>query len=684
MSRLYGRDVLLDDLVPRLVGCRRKHEHEDVEQVHRDDPPALLLTGPHGSGRTAVLDKLYRSYRTRIPVAQVDCAQARESASGEALVANTSPGADFLIDAARGLCAPVAGERKRLQLPRLWTGLVAVCAWRFGDAKEQEAAQGRVRRLLTGCGLADESTTAAGSWVRDVNAGLPNVLDREELKPVVDASVELFTGRYLTKKGQADGVLSFYAERPGVRRGEAPLFALSRAFHQGDDLRRVAEASLAAALLEDLRARYGTRWMRFNRPPRPLLLLDNVQSTPGTLLLNQLLTHRAKGARDPLIVVAAARGSARHRSRPDATERNLEQVAGGAADWRRPETGTPSAGLITVELPPLERDDIVAMLSDAAPSLRGELPRVVRRFTQGSPLGCGLLTEAVQAHPHSAATPGLDVGALQLDGQSVTRQIAARLVPDPELRRNLTLFSVAQDNAAARALAAEYLSTAPDRMAVETARGHLRAEYGAQAPRPFVTDPFLRAVLVLELRRRRAQSTPSAPTWYGLHQLLHDYHASARQPIDALHHALAGGDAGHVVTRLYERFTSPDTAEQWLRDLWHVASAPHPPPRAAWTEDCWDKASGKSGTQSAEDDVLRSIRRLLHAVWLAADPLTSPDEKLCDRIRFDLELLSGRHATGAGTLFDAAQEWHDDLRELRTPSSALPVLGSEGSQGELH
>ncbi|MEB8339395.1 ATP-binding protein [Streptomyces endophyticus] len=681
MSRLYGRDVLLDDLVPRLVGYPREEEHGDVEQVHRDDPPALLLTGPHGRGRTAVLDTLYRSYTARIPVAEVDCAQG--AGAGEGLVGNTSQGADFLIDAAGGLCSPVAGERKLLQLPRLWTGLVAVCAWRFGDTGEQEAAQDRVGRLLTGCGLEARGSPAADRWVRDVNDRLPNVVAPEELQPVVDASVNLFTERYLTKKGQADEVLAFYAGRPGTRPDESPLVAHSRAFHQGGDVRELAEASLAVALLEDLRARYGTRWMRFNRPPRPLLLLDNVQTPPGARLLDQFLTHRVKRAGDPLVVVAAARGSARRRSLPDATHRTLEQVSGGAVDWQRPETGTPSAGLITIELSRLERQDIVTMLSDAAPSLRGELPRVVRRFTQGSPLGCGLLTEAVRAAPSSAATPGLDVGALQLNGQSVTRQIAVRLVPDPELRRNLTLFSVARDSAAARALATKYLPAAPDRAAVETARSHLRAEHGAQAPQPFVTDPFLRAVLVLELRRRRARPTRSVPTWSDLHELLRIHHERARQDIDALHHALAGGDAGHVVNSLYERFVRPGGAEQWLRDLWQVASAPHPPD-TNWARDCRDKAGGKGGTEPAGDDVLRSVHRLLHAVWLAADPLTAPDEKLCERIRFDLELLSGRHVTGAGTLFDAAQEWHDDLRELRTPASARPAPGPEGSHGELH
>ncbi len=68
MSRLYGRDVLLDDLVPRLVGLDAK-QPELVRQAHPDDPPALLLTGPHGSGRTAVLNALFDAYRTRLPVA---------------------------------------------------------------------------------------------------------------------------------------------------------------------------------------------------------------------------------------------------------------------------------------------------------------------------------------------------------------------------------------------------------------------------------------------------------------------------------------------------------------------------------------------------------------------------------------------------------------------------------------
>ncbi|MGP3775869.1 ATP-binding protein [Streptomyces sp. SDT5-1] len=679
MSRLYGRDALLDDLVPRLVGHPREDGARDVEQVHRDDPPALLLTGPHGRGRTAVLDALYRSYSGRVPVAEVDCAQG--AGSGDGLVGNTSQGADFLVEAACGLCSAVAGERKLLRLPRLWVGLVAVCAWRFGDTAEQDAAQERVRRLLTGCGLAEAAV--ADDWVRDVNDRLPNGVAPEELQPVVDASVELFTERYLTKKEQAGDVVAFYAGRPGTRRDESPLVAHSRAFHQGGDLRELAEASLAVALLEDLRARYGTRWMRFNRPPRPLLLLDNAQTPAGAHLLDQFLAHRAKQPGDPLIVVAAARGSARRRSFPDATHLTLEQVTGGAADWQRPETGTASAGLVTVELPRLDRHDIVTMLSDAAPSLRGELPRVVRRFTQGSPLGCGLLTEAVRAAPNTAATPGFDVGALQLNGQSVTRQIAVRLVPDPELRRNLTLFSVARDTAAARALAAAYLPADPDRAAVETARGHLRAEHGAQTPRPFVTDPFLRAVLVLELRRRRPQPAGTTPTWHALHELLRAHHERAGQHIDALHHALAGGATGHVASSLYERFVEEGDAEQWLRDLWQVATAPHPPD-AGWARDCWNKAGGKSGTEPVGDDVLRSVHRLLHAVWLAADPLTAPDERLCERIRFDLELLSGRHVTGAGTLFDAAQEWHDDLRELRTPASALPALGPEGSHGELH
>ncbi|NLU76168.1 ATP-binding protein [Streptomyces sp. HNM0575] len=621
-----------------------------------------------------MLDALFASYRTRIPAAKVDC--ARDAAAG-AMVANTSQGADVLTDAVCGLCSPVTGQ-KRVRLPRLWTGLAAISAWSRGDQQEQGAAQARMRRLLTECGLVPDGAPEASSWVQDVNGTL--ALGDGDLAPVAEASVKLFTERYLNRR-QARDVRSFYAGRLGPDRAAQPLYELCRYFHLGDDLREESEASLAAALLEDLKAHY-SGWVQLNRTPRPLLLLDDVHAAPGSRLLQQLLTHRAQGARDPLILVASARGGARRRGGPDAAVRTPAQVAGGASGWERPATGSPSAGLIAVDLPPLERNDIVTMLMAADPPPRPELPRAVRRFTQGSPLGCGLLRDAVVADPRAASTAGHDVGALQLSGQSVTRQIVARLVPDAQLRRNLVLFSVAQDDAAARALADAYLSTDPERAAVETARSHLRAEHGA-AGRPFVADPFLRAVLVLELRRRRPEFTDAQQTWSGVHELLREHHADAGQPLDALHHALAGGDAAHVAQRLAERFPPPTPAQEWLRDLWHVASAPHPPD-PGWAGECRTVATGAPGTEPAGDDVQRSVHRLLHAVWLAADPLTAPDEALCGRIKWELEFLSGRHSTGAGTLYDAAQEWQEELRELRTPPSALPAPDPEGSHGENH
>ncbi|MEU7647929.1 ATP-binding protein [Streptomyces huasconensis] len=676
MSRLYGRDVLLDDLVPRLVGLDAR-QPELMRQAHPDDPPALLLTGPHGSGRTAVLNALFDAYRTRLPVARVNC--ARDAGPAGAMVANTSPGADLLTEMACGLCAPVTG-RKRVQLPRLWTGLTAVSAWTRGDQREQAVAQTRMRRLLTECGLAPENSPAADNWTQDVNETLP-VGDQGDLTPITEASVRLFTGRHLNRR-QAREARLFYAGRLGPGRDEQPLSELCRSFHLGDDLREEAEASLAAALLEDLRAHH-SGWARLNHVPRPLLLLDDAHTAPGARLLEHLLTHRAGGARDPLVVVAAARGAARHRAGPDAAVRTLAQVAGGASGWQRRDTGTWSAGLIAVDLPPLERNDIVAMLMTTDPPPRPELPRAIRRFTQGSPLGCGLLRDAVAADPGAAGVAGHDVGALRLAGQPVTRHIADRLVPDAQLRHNLVLFSVAQDGAAAHALADAYLDSDTQLAAVATARGHLHAEHGTGARRPFVSDPFLRAVLVHELRRRRPQATQPPRTWSGVHRLLLAHHEAAGQPVAALHHALADDDAAYVAQRLATLFASPMSAGQWLRHLWQVASAPHPP-RPDWAGTCRAVATGAPGTEPAGDFVQRSVHRLLHAVWLAADPLTAPDETLCGRIKWELQFLSARHATGAGTLFDAAQEWHDELRELRTPPSALPVPGPEGSHGESH
>ncbi|MCX3062757.1 ATP-binding protein [Streptomyces beihaiensis] len=681
MSRLYGRDVLLDDLVPRLVGLDA-NEPKLLRQAHPDDPPALLLTGPHGSGRTAVLDALARAYQARLPVAEVNCADGGDATA--AMVANTSPVVDILTDAACGLCAPITG-RKRLRLPRLWTGLAAVSAWTRGDAREQGVAQARMQRLLTECGLADDGDPRAGSWAQDVGA-LVALGDRSDLAPIADACVRLFSDRYLHRR-QARDVQSFYASRLGPGRDAEPLAELCRAFHLGDDLREESEASLAAALLEDLRAHY-SGWTHFNQTPRPLLLLDDVHSGHGSRLFGQFLAHRAQGARDPLVLVAAARGDARHRAGPDAAVRTLAQLAGGASGWRRPETGTPSAGVVALELPPLDRGDIVAMLMAGDPPPRPELPRAVRRFTQGSPLGCGLVRDAVAADPRAADLPGHDVGTLRLAGQPVTRRIAARLVPDAELRRGLVLFSVAQDDGAAHALADTFLTSDAQQAAVAAARIHLRTEHGAAADRPFVADPFLRAVLVHELRRRSPAPTEDPPqTWDAVHATLRDHHAGAGDPVAALHHTLALGDADEAVRGLTDLFAPPTTAEEWLRHLWHVASAPHPP-RPEWAEECRRIARGAPGTESAGDYVRRCVHRLTHAVWLAADPLTAPDGTLCGRIKWELEQLSGRHVTGAGTLFDAAQEWHDELRELRTPPSALPAQdrgpGPGRSHGESH
>jgi hypothetical protein len=680
VTRLYGRDTLLTEVVPQLVGLHA-HRPELVAQANRDDPPALLLAGPHGSGRTAVLSELARWYRDRLPVALVDCARGSDgaAAAGGAAVANTSPGAELLTDVARGLCGPVH-RRRRIRLPRLWTGLAAVTAWNPGDTQEETSARDRMRRLLTGCGLEEEGSPEADRWVADVHGALPAGAPND-LPTIAGTAVRLLTSRGYVSNDQAHRAAEFYTEQLGSDRATAPWNRLCRAFRAGEDALEETEASLAAALLADLDAHYG-RLARFNRLPRPLLLLDDAHTAPGTRLLGQLLTPRAAGVRDPLIVVAAARGGARHPGRPDATVRTLAQLAGGTGTWRRPDTRTPSAGIVAVDLPPLGRSDIVTMLMGLDPPPLPEVPRAVRRFTQGSPMGCGLLRDAVEEDPRGRAASGHELAGLELGGRAVTRRIAERLVPDAVLGGYLRLFCVARDAAAAQALAARYLSTDPrSGAAVATVRSHLRAEHGARPAEPFVADPFLRAVLVHELRRLGPGSARPAESWTELHALLRGHHEEAGQPVEAWHHALAGGTADEVSAGLALRLGSGVSPGQWLRDLWLVASAPHPP-GGAWAERCRAVAKAEPGTEVEGDDVRRSVHRLLHAVWLAAEPLTVPDDTLCGRIKWELELLSSRHSTGAGVLFDAAREWHDALRDLRTPSSALPAPGSEGNPGE--
>lgn len=696
--RLYARDPVLHALVPRLVGLARD-KRELVAREHRDGPPAVLLTGRHGMGRTAVLDALEEAYRGRLPLGRADAGDAEtdpEHWTGF-VASNTSAVVELLV---RLVCdlAPGSAAAAALRFPRLLPALFAVSGWHRGSEQEQAVARDRVGRLLAAHEpVRGQETESRGTqWVAAVSRALADVepqQDQPDLEPVADAVVHQYFTQHV--RGRAARAVQQWhlARAEGAADGNAALARLCLRFHQGGAFRNSVERTLMAAFLEDLGDAYGT-WQRVNRTPVPLVLLDNAHTEAGGHFLDLLLDHRAGtgAAGDPLVVVATGLHDSRA-AYPDASHSELPELV-ERSGWRRTVPGSPSAGLLLIPLAPLGVDELLLMLDQAADRpapLHPHLPRAVHALTRGHPAAGRLLCEAATRHagdrPAAPADPAQLLDLPTEDGRAVAEVLLEQLIPQPQFRARLTLLALARDRAAAQALAEQQAVPHADLLPAATAARYLEEESwtrdlpDGEAPGPsaaaasasasteearfFVPDPFLRDLLVHEARRG-CEAAPPGGRWHDLHTLLREHHearaAAARGPeadahrADALRHLLAVGEEDEVVIRLAGHFTDGEAA-RWLGILRHVATAPRPP-HGTWTDERVETARGTHDRRLAEaDDVRRSVNRLLHALWYLAETYAEPTAELADGIRSELVFLSMRHSSGHAALNRAAQTW---------------------------
>ncbi|MBN0046613.1 hypothetical protein JS756_21395 [Streptomyces actuosus] len=702
-SRLHGRGALFDaepaGLVPRLVGVR-PHELRAVEPqecASQEELPLLVLSGGRGMGKTAVLQETFSAYQVtrpgrqlrHTPLALIDCeqeafARPRPEQAPEAW----SPVSQALLMLAEQLGERVkhAGE---VVFPRLMAGLVAVAAsgWRDADAE-------RIRRELSRILLLNEGgagiTGLAGRWAGRVVSKVIAATSGQApfVAAAIEATLESVTEGFAGRRRQKSS--TWYRTYPNAGgNAQRGLILLSQHFRAGSPSREHAERRLVRALLADLTEAYTGLGSRLRRLGRPLILLDNAHTGPGPGLMEAVLRDRAEGFADEVAFVVAVRGPD-HPVLHGAPRLELAEVA-RRTDWR-PDT-SPASRALVVPLPRLSADDtlhIVGAVCETA-GTPAELPRATHRLTGGNPLGIDLLAEAARQHPQRADSLGrLLVTPLAGErgpgeARPVYSALLEKLVPGDRLEE-LTVLAAAHDLESAVALADARLPADFGSAGVRTLQARLAAEGLPSVPGHFAGDPFVRTLLLLRLH----DGQDGHGKWREVHETLIAHYSpdgdadSPGDPAQArhrLHHELCLGDTSGAVAHLRDTFSTLD-ARIWLDTLCFLAAAPYfhahdedgrdfdrPDDRRAAT--ALDHAGTRQPAPEGTDPVLHQrVRRLLHAAWQLSDPLVLPDERVCERMRFELLQLCDLREEGGALLWQAAQEWPRDARAgrpLRTP-----------------
>ncbi|MFI5662020.1 hypothetical protein [Streptomyces sp. NPDC051684] len=197
---------------------------------------------------------------------------------------------------------------------------------------------------------------------------------------------------------------------------------------------------------------------------------------------------------------------------------------------------------------------------------------------------CDAVVHKARGEEWVAAEELLDLDHPGGAGESVIRRLLDTLVGS-ENHDELCLLSLAWDREAAEQLAERWVPrTIDDLAAADGVAAQLERERWSRGPgsRPFITDRFLRALLVHQMRSGRGAGGVG---WGDAHGLLAQHHRrraegrSGRAGRDEwarfLWHRLAGGETQEVVDRLHAEFGRPEgDALEWLRALRTVAHAP--------------------------------------------------------------------------------------------------------------
>ncbi|MGW1376648.1 ATP-binding protein [Streptomyces sp. NPDC002446] len=622
-----GRDRAVERYVQELL-VRRPGSRPEL--------PATLLLGPRGSGKTTVLRHL-ADWGRRAPVARLDLAALGQE--------GRKP-----IDVLAALVFQLNEEKK--DFARLWFpafGLLAIAVAARVDAADRDAAVRQMEEALVGPPssrtevinqLATYAATVLGAPTA-VTAALPLLPEWRRHWARLRVRWQLARIRRRSRgAGSVDGFLIDLNQRYGDRE-EAE--------------RQRAEAVLFDAFLDDLRRAYGSRGGDKRRTTQCLVLLDNVDSPLGNDFLKALLDARRKsGVPDPLLVLATAG------SYPEA----LESFAFGGprrpgalpGRWPAEEEGfVPERvvkGLVVGRLRDLARHEVEQQAEEVLRSAgrRAPVPAadngvqwlgwVVHELTRGHPAGTALLLAALLEYPAETAWEERLRQALQPSSDLVDA-LLERLLPigaSEELTQALAHAAAAADLAqtqAGRVLwdesSARVQEEFNDFCADVLRTMHLDSEDEEADGRTETPHPLLRFLLLRRLAAIAEDGPPGTVRgWRPVHDALRERAAAAGEEGNAAYHALAGGDLAAAAAYLDEAFDR-FAPEGWCAELCRLRRAPLAGAGGALDRPLWERYERlvEHLNDGAVEQRLRTITRLLAAVWIGPEP---PDDPRTDRV----------------------------------------------------
>jgi hypothetical protein len=588
-------------------------------------PPLLLLLGPRGSGKTALLRRLGSQLGDGAPTAWLDFARDPDA----------SP-LTVLLEITRGFSLRVARVGV-IQFPLLKVAFSALSL----DPDDKATAAEQLERRLSGA--EKQSTQVLRDMVQQSGKLLPpeqqSVL--AETATVVSWLLSGISGRRRHKH------LHWYAAMLGPGDGTelGPLLALHdlwRSDEPGD--RRRVWTVLCSAMLADLRADFNDfSWRHGQRTTNCLLLLDNTDTAAGMSLLEALAEcRRADPAQvDPLVVVAV-QGTT---PVPDlavgvpipATGEEMQHAAWLAAARRRDH---PSPWC-TVSLTDLAEDHVRALVKSAVFGKARRDAEFVHALTGGHPDATAGLARGL-----GLADGGFDprgVLGLPADGEepghagerspTVEDHLFGRLRPDWASDVDVAAMAVcaATPGLSRVAAASVFRYLGWQDVDVRDVRDQLLELMwvGETAGDRLVIRPWPRLLLTRRLARDEA-------LWQDTHNGYLSYFSGANDGAAVQYHKLAlttlpgPGNLAEVAGYLHAQLAPRRPAADWNALLVAITAAPA---RLCGPADGWRAADQRDVVKQLAGrrepgDSLRAVNRLAAARWLAADRLFDPARRL--------------------------------------------------------